>query len=182
VSGGAPLIDSLSRLTAGIEQLRLTSSTQVNTLTENTQAVSQNTAAQSSKSGSSVGSTLSKIFFPILSMTGISPVISGLAHLFGGGEQAPQPALTPYVALAPIQYYGVISSGPRAVNSPASLSSETSGNSGQAGSSATPAQTVQINVQAMDSKSFLDHSDEIASAVRDALLRSHPLGDVINED
>jgi hypothetical protein len=33
----------------------------------------------------------------------------------------------------------------------------------------------------MDSQSFLDHSDQIAQAVRQALLNSHPLADVIAE-
>jgi hypothetical protein len=34
-------------------------------------------------------------------------------------------------------------------------------------------------VNAIDSKSFIDHSDAIAEAVRQALLNSHALGDVI---
>jgi hypothetical protein len=33
----------------------------------------------------------------------------------------------------------------------------------------------------MDSRSFADHSDEIARAVREAMLRSHSLNDVIAE-
>ena len=44
----------------------------------------------------------------------------------------------------------------------------------------TPAQ-VTVQVQAMDSRSFLDHRDEIAAAVRQALLESHSLGDVMGE-
>jgi len=40
---------------------------------------------------------------------------------------------------------------------------------------------VTIQVQALDSKSFLDHSDEIARAVERALLRSHRLRDVLLE-
>jgi hypothetical protein len=43
---------------------------------------------------------------------------------------------------------------------------------------ATP---IVIQVQTIDSRSFLDHSNEIASAVRQALLNSHPLGDVLAE-
>lgn len=43
------------------------------------------------------------------------------------------------------------------------------------------ASTVVVNVQAMDSRSFLDHSDDIARAVREALLNSHPLGDYLAE-
>ena len=49
----------------------------------------------------------------------------------------------------------------------------------QAGSMSVP--NVQIQVNAIDSKSFLDHSDAIAEAVRQALLNSHSLGDVIAE-
>jgi hypothetical protein len=33
----------------------------------------------------------------------------------------------------------------------------------------------------MDSRSFLDHSDDIARAVRDAMLRSHSLNDIVSE-
>jgi hypothetical protein len=38
-----------------------------------------------------------------------------------------------------------------------------------------------VQVQAMDSRSFLDHSDEIARAVREAMLNAHALNDVVNE-
>jgi hypothetical protein len=33
----------------------------------------------------------------------------------------------------------------------------------------------------MDSRSFLEHSDEIARAVREAMLNSHALNDVVSE-
>jgi hypothetical protein len=46
--------------------------------------------------------------------------------------------------------------------------------------SVTPA-PITINVQAMDSKSFLEHSHEIARAVREAMLNSHALNDVVSE-
>jgi hypothetical protein len=54
------------------------------------------------------------------------------------------------------------------------------GGTSQAVVNAPPAQ-VLVNVQAMDSRSFLDHSDDIARAVRDAMLRSHSLNDVVAE-
>jgi hypothetical protein len=38
-----------------------------------------------------------------------------------------------------------------------------------------------VQVQAMDSQSFLDHSDDIAQAVRQAMLQSSVLNDVIRE-
>jgi hypothetical protein len=40
---------------------------------------------------------------------------------------------------------------------------------------------VTIQVQAMDSRSFLDHSTEIARAVREAMLNMHSLNDVVSE-
>jgi len=40
---------------------------------------------------------------------------------------------------------------------------------------------ITVQVQAMDSRSFLDHSDDIARAVREAILSAHALGDVVNE-
>ncbi len=52
------------------------------------------------------------------------------------------------------------------------------------GNSSTPANwapAVTVQVQAIDSRSFLDHSDEIARAVREAILNAHSLGDVVSE-
>jgi hypothetical protein len=45
---------------------------------------------------------------------------------------------------------------------------------------ATPA-AVTVNVQALDSRSFIDHSHEIARAVRAAMLNSNSLNDVVSE-
>jgi hypothetical protein len=36
-----------------------------------------------------------------------------------------------------------------------------------------------VNVSAMDSQSFMDRSDDIASAVRAAMLNMHPINDVV---
>jgi hypothetical protein len=46
--------------------------------------------------------------------------------------------------------------------------------------SATPAQ-VTVNIQAMDARSFLDRSTDIAAAVREAILNSSSLNDVVTE-
>jgi hypothetical protein len=47
------------------------------------------------------------------------------------------------------------------------------------GSQLAPQVTVQV--QTIDSKSFLDHSGDIANAVRHALLNGNSLSDVISE-
>ncbi len=46
--------------------------------------------------------------------------------------------------------------------------------------SAAPAQVV-VNVNAMDSQSFMDRSNDIARAVREAMIHMHPLNDVVGE-
>ena len=40
---------------------------------------------------------------------------------------------------------------------------------------------VTVNVSAMDSRSFLDRSQDIAQAVREAMLNMHPINDVVND-
>jgi hypothetical protein len=48
------------------------------------------------------------------------------------------------------------------------------------GPSGGGAAQITVNVQAMDSQSFLDHSNEIAQAVRAAMLNSNSINDVVN--
>ena len=40
---------------------------------------------------------------------------------------------------------------------------------------------ITVNVQAMDARSFLDRSSDIALAVRDAMLNLNSINDVVNE-
>ena len=40
---------------------------------------------------------------------------------------------------------------------------------------------VQVTVQAMDARSFLDRSTEIAAAVREAMLNLNSINDVVND-
>ena len=40
---------------------------------------------------------------------------------------------------------------------------------------------VTVNIQAMDSRSFLDRSQDIAQAVREAMLNMHSINDVVND-
>jgi hypothetical protein len=49
--------------------------------------------------------------------------------------------------------------------------------SGSSGSNT--GQQVTVQVQAMDSQSFLDHSDDIAQAVKQAMLNMNSINDVI---
>jgi hypothetical protein len=51
-------------------------------------------------------------------------------------------------------------------------------NSGKTGAAAPQ---ITVSVQAMDSQSFLDHSSDIAQAVRSAMLNMSSINDVVNE-
>ena len=138
---------------------------------DNTQALSQNTASKSGSS-SSVGSVASTV----LGGSILSPILGGLMDLFGvgdGGQAAV--AASPFMLPAPVQYQG-------GTSSPGQVMPTSYAESGQPRAQAAAA-TPQVNIQvnAMDSQSFMDHSDEIATAVRSALLNSHPLADVISD-
>jgi|SRR5581483_732445 len=136
----------------------------------------QRASVDRSTSGSSMGGTLLEVLGGGL---GLSPLIWGIVGLFDGGGGSPAPALLTRFALAPsIQANaGVSESGgqvfavdypqgglPRAVSTPMPA----------------PAQ-ITVQVQAMDSRSFLDHSGDIALAVRQAMLESSVLNDVVRE-
>lgn len=114
-------------------------------------------------------------------LANLNPVL-GLMRLFGGGGKAEPVELPKYERPARQSVTAGISAeqgwrmqgvdyeaGGRA------RAVESGSNGAQA-----PAQ-VTVQVQAMDSRSFLDHRDEIAAAVRQALLESHTLGDVLGE-
>jgi hypothetical protein len=66
-------------------------------------------------------------------------------------------------------------------SSSASQNSNASGSngSGTSSSSTQQGQSILVQVQAMDSQSFMDHSQDIAQAVRQAMLNLHSVNDVI---
>ena len=62
----------------------------------------------------------------------------------------------------------------------ARTSAERAGGSASINGSGAAAQ-ITVNVQAMDARSFLDRSSDIALAVRDAMLNLNAINDVVNE-
>jgi hypothetical protein len=53
--------------------------------------------------------------------------------------------------------------------------------SSSASSRASQSPQITVNVQAMDARSFLDRSSDIALAVRDAMLNLNAINDVVND-
>lgn len=175
--GSSGLTDQLTTITQQLQQLQTINQTQIEAMEENTLAVAQNSSSKGSSAGStasSVGSTIGSVLGFGL---GLSPLISGLVSLFGGGGGSSQATpLVPYVA-------------PPSVNATAGINSSQAGAFGvdtadgglprpQPASTSSSTQ-ITVQVQALDSQSFLDHSDDIAQAVRQAMLESTTLNDVI---
>jgi len=138
-----------------------------------------------SSAGFTLPSVVSKVFE---SGFGLVPVISGLLGLFGGGASEPPPFIK-YAMPARLSFSGTeagLAIRPTDYDQwgmPRIPGSLQSAESGERNSSTAAAVTPQItvNVQAMDSRSFLDHSNEIAQAVRQAMLNLSSINDVVNE-
>jgi len=91
---------------------------------------------------------------------GLAPIVSGILGLLGSKHKNP-PVLQPF-------------SLPGASHQTVHLGG---GNSSASG----PSSVVHVHVKAMDSQSFMDRSNEIANAVKSAMLNSHSLNDVVSE-
>jgi hypothetical protein len=176
VSGFA---DTVTQLSQGITNLVPANQLQAEALLANTQAVLQNTTVHTS------GSTVSTITNIASSLTGgllgLSPILSGLVSLFGsGGSHTPPPLVQTFLPPS-ISFQGTNVPGPQTT---AADFNQSGGARAIGGGSSTPPQAapqITVNVQAMDSRSFMDHSQDIAQAVREAMLNMHALNDVISD-
>jgi hypothetical protein len=176
VSGGASssaatnanqvLVDALGQASDAI-----TAGTQATAL--NTQALADNSVSGSSKPG---GATVSDVLDTASQVLGgglsLMPLVSLLSSLFGG-QAGQSTTLVPF-------------SLPPALNLQSNISGQEvgwgeNGLPRQTGSdAATGGQQITVQVQAMDSQSFLDHSDDIAQAVRQAMLNLSSINDTIS--
>jgi hypothetical protein len=163
-SNNTDLAASLSQAGQQIAQLQSAYQQQASLITANTQAIQGNTSAQAARSALSTAGGLASSLLGGGGLGLLSPLISGIASLFGGSS-APKP-LPFYVPPPPVAINGTLNSA--------------TPNAASAGGTqpAAPSQ-VTVNVNAMDSKSFLDHSTDIANAVREAMLNMHPINGVV---
>jgi hypothetical protein len=168
------MTDVMSSLVAQIGTLNSAQQTQIGATQDNTSAVTQNTTSKAS-SGSSVASTVGSIAGGLLGGLSLSPIISSILQLFGGGSTAAPVAATPFTLPPAVQYQAGLTGSPASLVVPVDH-----GQTGQVRSQVvSSAPQINIQVNAMDSQSFLDHSSEIANAVREAILSSNALTDVI---
>lgn len=173
--GAGAFADTLGELTRNLGNLVPASQLQAEALLANTQAIVQNTTAHSSAAADAFGKVASTLTGGILG--GLSPILTGLMSLFGGDGSSAPPPLTSYIPPPSLHF--------QAANAPGATVQGV--DYGQGGApramSNTPQSIPQITVQvqAMDSRSFIDHSHDIATAVRDAVLNMHSLNDVISD-
>jgi hypothetical protein len=169
-ASGQSLPEALTQATQAI-------GAQTQATSANTDAVVQATSVRGrSDSGggaADVVNTVSQILGGGLSLM---PLVSIFTSLFGGGDEA-QPAplvqysLPPALHLETTSNYQDVTYGENGLPRAADVQ--------PAAPNAAPQITVQV--QAMDSRSFLDHSDEIAQAVRQAMLNMNSINDVVTD-
>lgn len=166
--------EALTQNTQQLSQLIAALERQVGATADNTRAVADNTSAKSSGAASTAGNMLMNIFGGALSM---NPIVSGLMSLFGGSGSATATTPTKFALPNSLDLQAVVS-GTQGMTP---VSYGENGLPRPATPTATQQQQVTVNIQAMDSRSFLDHSSDIADAIKQALLNSHSLNDVIGE-
>jgi len=178
------LSSALTEAARQVAGLVSTNQTLVDTLQNNTAAVQQ--SAGQGSGGRSTASTVESIASTVFgSGLGLIPLVSSLVGLFGGGSSNAPPTLTRYAAPAALNLS--LADTPGANNRISSFPGVVFGQNGlpqaapQSQAPSSPAQQISIQVNAMDSQSFMDHSYEIAQAVRSAMLNMHSLNDVVSD-
>jgi hypothetical protein len=189
--------EALSQLDRLLETLVLQSKTTGMAQSSNSSSSTTATSPQEPNTVSSLLSTLAggvQSFLPngqgLAGLTGtgpgswwqslLSPLVGGLLGLFKRGDDTETASPMPYIRPAPLAMeYAWTGSGEDGL---LPFDYDSAGRPRPVRSENPPSQTpITIQVQAMDSRSFLDHRDDIADAVRRALLESHPLNDTLSE-
>ena len=116
----------------------------------------------------------------VLGSIPVASLVSGIVGLFTGRGDSEPAALAEYTAPPQVDFEGA--SAPWPGQQIRAVSYDQYGLP-RAQNATAPffAPTITVQVQAMDSRSFLDHSDDIAMAVREAILNGHALGGVMSE-
>jgi hypothetical protein len=122
---------------------------------------------------------LSKLTGSLGALSTLSPIVAGLVALFGGGGGSSTPApLEKIERPASINYQGLVSESTGEAWTPMDRAEGEQPRT--LGGAPAPVQVV-VQVQALDARSLLDRRDDVAAAVRQALLESNSLGDVLSE-
>lgn len=153
------LTEQMGNLARQIELLRGVQQDQADATGANTRALIEGTSSRMLNGVS----TAARGALGILGGGALAPWIPGLLRLFGGGSSEQPQSLVTAERPQPLRIDETVAQNARASNP----------------STALPA--ITVNVQAFDSRSFVDHSSDIADALRRALLEAHSVQDVLGE-
>jgi len=181
VNGSLPQSSGNQQMSQALQQLQTVTQAETETIQANTQAINQNTTELGQKpTGSSAASEVGSTIKSVLGVgTGLSPLITGIMSLFGGGGGAPENL--PSTFLMPPSVHVNAGVNEAAPTQPFAVDYAAGGQPRGVPAAQSSGAQITVQVQAMDSQSFLDHSDDIAQAVRQAMLQSSVLNDVIRE-
>jgi len=172
------LVEALQETTASVNNMTTVQQNQTTSAPQGVEGVLESVTGGESGLGA-VASTVSGMAGGLMSGGGffLSPIISGIMSLFGGGGNSAPPPITPFTLPPSLNVDAV---GGQATGG--QLAGGDFGANGLPRAQTTAASSnVTVQVNAMDSRSFLDRSTDIASAVRQAMLSSHSINDVISE-
>jgi len=145
-------------------------------------------AGQASKSGGSTAGTIVKDV--LKSGFGLISLVTSIAGLFGGDDGSAPPPLVKYALPESREFDAAeTASGFAGVDYGQAGAPRTYGGNPSGGApptyganpSGTSQPQVNVTVQAMDARSFLDRSTDIAAAVREAMLNLNSINDVVND-
>jgi len=163
-------------LQAALAQASQVINAQTQATSANTEALGQNTQTKGASGGgvSDIFNSVSQVLGGGLSLM---PLVSMFSGLFGGSSPEASPvvpySLPPSLNLQTTNNYQDVTWGDNGV--------PRGGAQGGSAGAGTGGQQITVQVQAIDSQSFLDHSDEIAQAVRQAMLNMNSINDVVND-
>ncbi|MGA3076739.1 MAG: hypothetical protein ABSG56_24015 [Bryobacteraceae bacterium] len=160
------LIDALGQTAQVVDALTQATASNTDALAQNSQTKSSGGSGAASDALSAAGQLLGGGF-------SLMPLVSLFSSLFGGGQSQQPAPLVPF-SLPPSLNLESTNDNQDVVWGENGLPrSAASGGGSNAG------QQITVQVQAMDSQSFLDHSDDIAQAVRQAMLNMNSINDVV---
>lgn len=154
-------------------------------------AIGSAIAAETGEDKSSSGGAARVALNVVKSGMGIVPLVASLFGLFGGGEEKPAP-MVKYILPERREFQAAATGAgfaevdydqtgmPRMVERRATsrMSGQSALEERQAPSAAP---SITVNVQAMDARSFMDRSSDIAAAVREAMLNLNSINDVVQD-
>ncbi len=192
VNNGAGASEAVQLLTKQMGELVESTDKQTTTIPKTSQSSTQGVAGGvlstlAGDPGKSSGNFLMK------GLT-LAPLIDGLLGLFRRESSAEVAAPVRFSLPAPIRTEAALSPDGQTISidrgagdrirplrHPENPTSQFTNGSLGTQTRGTSSQNITVQVNAMDSRSFMDHSEDIARAVRDAMLHSHSLNDVVND-